>query len=456
MKKRMVLLCLSITCMLSVTACQSKETAEGVGVTAQTEESPAITTNYATTEELSKAAGFSVLELPAYWGKPTAVHMDTNVAAVDYEFGGGGSAAVSSAKLPNQDITVGMGKETGVEKKNGADVHISQSDDKTQYSAWWSDGILSYAVDALKVDEDTFKSMIEELTGITAAYPGGVINNSQATAITTNYATTEELSKAAGFAVLELPMYWGTPAAVHLDANIAAVDYEFEGTGSAVVSSAKLPNQDITAGTGKETGTEKQNNAEVHIAQSDDKTYYSAWWSDGILSYSVEALNVEESIFKNMIEELTGITEAYPGGVINNSLASMMANPMVEYDTYEEAEKAVGFKGLYLIAASGYDIDDIYVINNSLLSCEYEGRDTDYDLDVRTSRGTKDNSGFYGVAYKEQQIAGVAVHVGTYKNSHVAWWTNGTYAFSVSAEKVSQDIFNSLAENLVEASKTLK
>lgn len=276
------------------------------------------------------------------------------------------------------------------------------------------------------------------------------------TAFSTNYASTEELSEAAGFTVLELPAYWGEPTAIHMDTDIAAVDYEFEGSGSAVVSSAKLPDQDITVGMGTEVDTEDENGAAVHISQSDDKTYLSAWWSDGILSYSVETLNVDEDTFENMVEELTGFTAAYPGGVIDNSPDSQVVNPMVEYKTYEEAEAAAGFKGLYLIGASGYDIDDVYVINNTLLNYDYEGReDADQDLTVRTAKGTEDISGFYGVTYTDQQIGGATVHTGTYEDSSIAWWTDGTYAFSVSAEEVTQDTFLSLVESLVETSKTL-
>lgn len=117
---------------------------------------------------------------------------------------------------------------------------------------------------------------------------------------------------------------------------------------------------------------------------------------------------------------------------------AQLPNPMVAWDTLEEAEEAVGFalpdwKGL-----EGREIQEVFVIGGELLEVRYED-----GLTCRMARGTQDVSGDYQV-YAEETTRTVDGRDVTLKGEDgtvsLAVWNDGTYTWSLSwAEGVAPE-----------------
>lgn len=117
---------------------------------------------------------------------------------------------------------------------------------------------------------------------------------------------------------------------------------------------------------------------------------------------------------------------------------AQLPNPMVAWDTLEEAEEAVGFalpdwKGL-----EGREIQEVFVIGGELLEVRYED-----SLTCRMARGTQDVSGDYQV-YAEETTRTVDGRDVTLKGEDgrvsLAVWNDGTYTWSLSwAEGVAPE-----------------
>lgn len=153
------------------------------------------------------------------------------------------------------------------------------------------------------------------------------------------------------------------------------------------------------------------------------------------------------------------------GGQLSDDTGNMagMINPMVEYETFPDLEAVIDFEYLIIPESNGFHCEDIYLISDTTVDLEYDSKDNDeIEACVRTAKGTDDITGYYGAEYKDVKIGEITVHKGEYQGSaaddyvRLAWWTDGTFCYSVSFEKLQDEtVFDSLLESAVEASTFL-
>lgn len=136
-----------------------------------------------------------------------------------------------------------------------------------------------------------------------------------------------------------------------------------------------------------------------------------------------------------------------------------MPNPIVEYQTYNEAADAIGFMPLYLPKVSGYSCDYVSVIGKKTADLGFQKLgEANSKLRVRTARqesfSSDDISGIYSVTWDQININDTAVSIAKIKdNAYAAHWQIGNYLFAAQAEGVSYLQFMSLlSDSLVDLS----
>ena len=113
---------------------------------------------------------------------------------------------------------------------------------------------------------------------------------------------------------------------------------------------------------------------------------------------------------------------------------TQIPNPFVNYDTIEEAQKAVGFSMQLPTQVSGYNKDVISVMDGKMLQITYRKRDA--EICIRKAAGKDDISGVYeNYAKNEKATIGSAQAElrGDGTKVYVAVWTSGSYTYAVYA-----------------------
>lgn len=115
--------------------------------------------------------------------------------------------------------------------------------------------------------------------------------------------------------------------------------------------------------------------------------------------------------------------------------SSQIPNLLTAHDSLAELAKAVGFDIKALTVPAGYEADAYIDISGELAEVFYvKGDDT---LVYRVSRGEGDNSGDYNIysSKKTVDVNGVSVELRGNDKVNVATWSNGGFAYSVSAKQ---------------------
>ena len=115
--------------------------------------------------------------------------------------------------------------------------------------------------------------------------------------------------------------------------------------------------------------------------------------------------------------------------------SSQIPNPLTGHESLAELAKAVGFDIKAPTVPAGYEADAYIDISGELAEVFYvKGDDT---LVYRASRGEGDNSGDYNTysGKKTVDANGVSVELRGNDKVNVATWSNGGFAYSVSAKK---------------------
>ncbi|MCI6158685.1 MAG: hypothetical protein MR669_03710 [Selenomonadaceae bacterium] len=152
-------------------------------------------------------------------------------------------------------------------------------------------------------------------------------------------------------------------------------------------------------------------------------------------------------------------------------------NPMVSYDSVLGAEKAAGFRALYLPEISGYHLESVYVIDGKMIDLRYQ-QDGNLagKLTLRTekldrsakgmakpaekkpqlltkgkqvSEPVPNTSGIHGAAWTKETINDVRVRIAKVtstdraasKDGYVAAWKTGGKAFSAYYEGIDKPAF---------------
>lgn len=127
-----------------------------------------------------------------------------------------------------------------------------------------------------------------------------------------------------------------------------------------------------------------------------------------------------------------------PDAATEDGDSDQIPNPLTAHDSLAELAKAVGFAIKAPTVPAGYEADayiDISDISGELAEVFYEnGNDT---LLYRVSKGEGDNSGDYNTysSKKTVDVNGVSVELRGNDKVNVATWSNGGFAYSVSAEQ---------------------
>ena len=115
--------------------------------------------------------------------------------------------------------------------------------------------------------------------------------------------------------------------------------------------------------------------------------------------------------------------------------SSQIPNLMTSHDSLAELAKAVGFDIKAPTVPAGYEADAYIDISGELAEVFYaKGDDT---LVYRVSRGEGDNSGDYNTYSNKKtvDVNGVSVELRGNDKVNVATWSNGGFAYSVSAKQ---------------------
>lgn len=123
-------------------------------------------------------------------------------------------------------------------------------------------------------------------------------------------------------------------------------------------------------------------------------------------------------------------------------------NPIKEYNTVDEAKKAVAFTVLMPDAMpEGYVFAGVSTINDELFQISYKNGDS--EILYRTAEGAEDISGDYNVYKNEKslKIAGIDVTIKGNEGAVKAVWTKDGLTYSIYADKEisEQDITNIIA-----------
>ena len=136
-----------------------------------------------------------------------------------------------------------------------------------------------------------------------------------------------------------------------------------------------------------------------------------------------------------------------------------MPNPKVIYENFAEVARALHFTPLYMPRKSGYEITEIYAIQN-VAEVKYGRRwEPNVSLTVRTYRradgeALSDISGVSGVKWRVDNTTGTTIYIAKISETQqVAAWAVGRYTFSALSNNLSFAGFYSLvADELVELS----
>lgn len=157
-------------------------------------------------------------------------------------------------------------------------------------------------------------------------------------------------------------------------------------------------------------------------------------------TYGVSPEIVEDRTFvPAKMFELMGYTYNSVGQYVDFEKAggqTQIPNPFTEYETIDEALKAVNFNALYPAnAPEGYEVSDIFVMSGELLQIVYKNADN--EIIYRTQKGTGDISGDYNTFKSTQvlKVGDITASVRTSDNGMSVIWTSNGLTYSVYSDK---------------------
>lgn len=157
-------------------------------------------------------------------------------------------------------------------------------------------------------------------------------------------------------------------------------------------------------------------------------------------TYGVSPEIVEDRTFvPAKMFELMGYTYNSVGQYVDFEKAggqTQIPNPFTEYETIDEALKAVNFNALYPAnAPEGYEVSDIFVMSGEMLQIVYKNADN--EIIYRTQKGTGDISGDCNTFKSTQalKVGDITASVRTSDNGMSVIWTSNGLTYSVYSDK---------------------
>lgn len=131
---------------------------------------------------------------------------------------------------------------------------------------------------------------------------------------------------------------------------------------------------------------------------------------------------------------------------VDSSMVSV-PNPLVEYNSIDELNEALGFT-VQELPIDGYKVQTYIAIDNTVGQINYSSPDGPA-LCLRTAKAGGDISGVYGANFAEETIAGVSVHVDAANATPVAWYEKDSMSYSLSGTDIDEVAFRSALEAVV-------
>lgn len=132
---------------------------------------------------------------------------------------------------------------------------------------------------------------------------------------------------------------------------------------------------------------------------------------------------------------------------------AQIPNPIVNYDSYADAAKVLGYAPLYLTKDSGYACTHISLISKEMADLGFARLgQPDTTLRIRTTLNKVNKngnlSGIYGAKWEKKTVNGEEVQIAKLGDKeYAAQWNQGKYAFSVQAKGLDGAGFESLLSN---------
>jgi hypothetical protein len=263
-----------------------------------------------------------------------------------------------------------------------------------------------------------------------------------------SYKTLGEARKAIGFTFAVpsvLPDGYNMKDIMVIKNDMAEVFY-YKGNNSILYRVAK-GNKDIsgdhTVYTDKKTIT--VGNIKVNCKGAKGSIKLATWSKDGI-SYS---LSFKEGIND---KELAKVIQSIKADKTNKKInSSQIPCPLVNYNTIDEARKAVGFTfAVPSVMPDSYNMKDIIVISNDLAEVFYYKGDN--CILYRTAKGNDDISGDYNI-YTEKKTITIGNAKITCKGENgsikLATWSNDGISYSLSfKEGIDENGLTKVIENI--------
>lgn len=133
---------------------------------------------------------------------------------------------------------------------------------------------------------------------------------------------------------------------------------------------------------------------------------------------------------------------------------TQVPNPRTEYASVAELNAALGFDVRVLSEETGFTAASFASIGLDATSMTGEivyRNEAGAEICLRTAKGTEDISGMAGATYADKTYGEQLVHNGSLDEVLVAWFTDGTMVYSISAEELSAEAFDNLLTALTTA-----
>ena len=267
-------------------------------------------------------------------------------------------------------------------------------------------------------------------------------NNAQIPNPFVEYKTVEEAMNAVKFTA-EIPSY--IPEGYKLD-NISVMSGEmlqliYKNGEDEICFRTEKTAEDISGDYNeyKNNTVKKINGIEAKLRGNENIA--GALWQNGDTAYSIYAnKEISETEITKIAESVKDSDDEIVG----------MANPFVDYETLDEAKKAIKFSAKTpSYTPSGYKLDNISVMSGEMLQLIYKNGED--EICFRTEKTAEDISGDYN-EYKNntvKKINGIETKLRGNKDIAGAVWQDGDTAYSIYANKeISETEITKIAESL--------
>lgn len=130
---------------------------------------------------------------------------------------------------------------------------------------------------------------------------------------------------------------------------------------------------------------------------------------------------------------------------------NQIPNPIVEYKSAAEVEKAIGYKPVELPASAGFILEDCEIIADTIVDFEYEEQAGEGEITLRMEKNAKDDfSGYQGISYTKFEDYEWAEWQDGDDKEYVAKYTKGDLTVIMSGSDMVKEQFQEIFAALIQ------